>query len=183
MALLTSQSLPLGTALPSFALPDPAGIIHTSKELTGPKGILVIIACNHCPYVKAVWERIAAIGAYALAHGIGAVAINPNIHPDYPEDRPEEMAQLARRLHLSFPYLVDETQEIARALNAVCTPEFYLFGHTGLFYHGRLDDNWKDASNVGREELKEAIDRLVAGDRPPTEQIPSMGCSIKWRND
>jgi hypothetical protein len=113
---------------------------------------------------------------------VNTVAINPNIHPDYPEDRPEQMKELIREHNIRFPYLVDETQATAMAFKAQCTPDIYLYDQIQrLAYHGRIDDNWKDENQVTRHELREAIENL-ANDKPIAHyQHPSMGCSIKWR--
>jgi hypothetical protein len=111
------------------------------------------------------------------------VAINPNINPDFPDDAPDKMALKIKELGIDFPYLVDETQKVAEAFRAQCTPDIYLFGkNKALVYHGRMDDNWKDESAVTREELKEAMNNMVAGRPVDAKQMPSMGCSIKWRS-
>ncbi len=181
MALLESIKIPLGTEMPVFELADPDGTVYRSGELAGEKGLLVVFTCNHCPYAKAVWGRVAALAKHAEGFGVGTVAINPNINPDYPDDGPEKMKEMAADLDLTFPYLVDEKQETARAFKAQCTPDIYLFDDgKRLVYHGRIDDNWRDESAVIREELREALDALGAGRPVLKEQNPSMGCSIKW---
>lgn len=182
MALVESVDLALGTEMPGFELADPHGKHYGSSELLGDKGLLVIFTCNHCPYAKAVWPRTIRLAQWAEPQGVRTVAINPNIRSDYPDDLPEVMAEKIDEWGIPFPYLVDETQEVAKAYRAQCTPDPYLFDAEGeLVYHGRIDDNWKDESAVTREELKEAIERLVAGETPLEDQKPSMGCSIKWR--
>ena len=181
MALLESLKIPLGTEMPAFELADPDGTAYRSNELAGEKGLLVVFTCNHCPYAKAVWSRVAALAKHAEGLGIGTVAINPNINPNYPDDAPEQMKERAADLDLTFPYLVDQKQDTARAFKAQCTPDIYLFdGGKRLIYHGRIDDNWQDESAVVREELREALDALGAGRPVLKEQNPSMGCSIKW---
>lgn len=177
-----SIDIPLGTTMPTFALKDPDGKLYRSEELMGTTGLLVIFTCNHCPYAKAVWPRTIRLAAYAASLGINTVGINPNIHPDYPEDAPEVMKQRIKEWGITFPYLIDETQQIAAAFKAQCTPDLYLFDNNRkLVYHGRVDDNWQDESKVTREELKEAITNLAQGKPILEKQIPSMGCSIKWR--
>ncbi len=181
MALLESLKIPYGTEMPPFELADPSGTMHTGDELVGEQGLLVVFTCNHCPYAKAVWGRVASLAKHAAGLRIGTVAINPNINPKYPDDSPEKMKEMAADLGLTFPYLIDEKQETARAFKAQCTPDIYLFdGDKRLVYHGRIDDNWQDESAVIREELREALDALGAGRPVLKEQNPSMGCSIKW---
>lgn len=176
-----SLDIPLGTTMPSFDLPDPFGRQYRSETMPGSKGLLIVFTCNHCPYAKAVWPRIIVLAQRAKTKGINTVGINPNIHPEYPEDAPEVMKERIREWNIPFPYLVDESQDVARAYKAQCTPDLYLFdGSKNLVYHGRVDDNWQDESKVTKEELKEAIENLVAGKQPTGEQFPSMGCSIKW---
>lgn len=177
-----SVEVRLGTPMPSFELKDPEGKVYRSDMLYGPKGLLVIFTCNHCPYAQAVWPRTVRLAGYARESGINTVGINPNIHPDYPEDAPEVMKERIKSWGISFPYLIDESQETARAFDAQCTPDIYLFNaDKKLVYHGRVDDNWQDESKVTKEELKEAITNLAAGRPIAGKQFPSIGCSIKWR--
>ncbi|HLA69490.1 MAG TPA: thioredoxin family protein [Bacteroidota bacterium] len=178
-----SIEIPLGTTLPAFQLPDTNGTLHSSDRLLGPKGLLVIFTCNHCPYAKAVWPRSIVLALHAKILGIHTVGINPNIHPNYPEDAPEVMKEKIKEWGISFPYLIDESQNVAREYKAQCTPDIYLFDRNkNLVYHGRVDDNWQDESKVTRNELREAIDNLSSGKPISGKQFPSMGCSIKWRN-
>jgi hypothetical protein len=138
--------------------------------------------CNHCPYAQAVWPRFIRLAAYAKGMRINTVAINPNINPEYPEDSPAEMKKKIKEWAIGFPYLVDETQDVARAFKAQCTPDIYLYNNDRkLVYHGRVDDNWKDESAVTREELKEALNNHAAGIAVSKDQKPAMGCSIKWK--
>ncbi|GAB4318383.1 MAG: thioredoxin family protein [Candidatus Sumerlaeia bacterium] len=182
MALLESISVPLGTVMPGFELPAPDGTLHTRDDLMGDKGLLVVFTCNHCPYAQAVWPRLIRLAAHARRLGVNTVAINPNIHPDYPADAPDKMTEAIAELGIDFPYLYDETQNTARAYKAQCTPDLYLLDTSGrLVYHGRIDDNWKDEAAVTRHELREAIEALAAGRPIEARQMPSMGCSIKWR--
>lgn len=182
MALLESVAVPLGTKMVDFELKDPQGKLYKGFELFGKRGLLVVFTCNHCPYALAVWPRLIRLAQYARAAGINTVAINPNIHPNYPDDAPDKMLLKIKEWKIDFPYLVDETQKVADHFKAQCTPDIYLYDDKKqLVYHGRLDDNWQDESKVTREELKEAINNLAAGKPIPKDQKPSMGCSIKWR--
>lgn len=182
MTLVHSVDLPLGSPMPSFCLNDPAGKEFNGRTLLTGKGLLVVFTCNHCPYAKAQWSRLIHLADEFIGQGINTVAINSNIHPDYPDDAPLRMTELVSELGIPFPYLVDEDQQVAREFRAQCTPDPYLFDGQGqLFYHGRIDDNWQDEEAVSRQELCEAIIALMAGKGPPTGQHPSMGCSIKWR--
>lgn len=170
MALLESLDLPMGTPMPAFQLPDPDGKEHSSQNLMGPKGLLVAFTCNHCPYAIAIWPQLIALAADAQKLGINTVGINPNIHPDYPEDAPAKMKEKIKSWKIGFPYLVDATQKVAGDFKAQCTPDLYLFdAKQKLVYHGRLDD------------LNEAISHLSQGKPVDKNQKHSMGCSIKWR--
>ena len=181
MALVESLKIELGTLMPGFVLADPEGKKYNSGDLYGKKGLLVAFTCNHCPYAIAVWPRLIRLAGYMKPLDINTVGINPNIHPGYPEDAPDKMKVKIREWGISFPYLVDDTQKVARAFQAQCTPDLYLFdGTQKLIYHGRLDDNWKEESKVKREELKIAVETYLQGNPIPSEQYPSMGCSIKW---
>ena len=183
MALLESIIVPLGSKMPKFELNDPLGKKFKSDELYGERGLLVCFTCNHCPYAQAVWPRFIRIAQAARKAKINTIAINPNINPDYPDDSPEKMKDKIKELGIDFPYLVDETQEVADSFKAQCTPDLFLFNaKKELVYHGRIDDNWQDESKVMREELKEAINNLAAGKPISKDQKPSMGCSIKWRS-
>ena len=182
MALVESIDIPLKTKIPSFHLPDPNGKKISSDDLFGAKGLLVAFTCNHCPYAIAIWPRLIKLASDIKNLEINTVGINPNIHPDYPEDAPEKMLEKMVKLGIEFPYLVDETQQIAKAFKAQCTPDIYLFNKEHkLVYHGRIDNNWQDESKVTKEELKEAIVNLVNNKPISQKQYPSMGCSIKWR--
>ena len=182
MALVESADVTLGSPLPAFELPDPAGQLHASGALAGTSGLLVAVTCNHCPYARAVWPRLIELAKMAARRGVNTVAVNPNIHPGYPDDSPEAMRAKIEEWGLAFPYLIDETQEVARAMKAQCTPEFYLYdADLRLAYHGRLDDNWQDPGEVTRQELKGAIDALAAGEPIDAEQYAALGCSIKWK--
>ncbi|MCP4482910.1 MAG: thioredoxin family protein [bacterium] len=182
MVLVRSLNLELGSKMPDFVLKDFSGLTYEREFCMGEKGLLIAFTCNHCPYALAVWDRLISIANMSEPLGIKTVAINPNIHPYYPEDSPENMFIFKKERGFSFPYLVDYTQEIAKAYKAQCTPDLYLLDSEGcLVYHGRLDDSWKDASKVGKEELKLAIEALSLGKISEESQHPSLGCSIKWR--
>ncbi len=182
MSLIESVKLQLGEIMPSFSLPDPEeGVQHHTAELMGKKGLIVVFTCNHCPYAKAIWPRLIRLARAAGAKGVATVAINPNIHPDYPEDSPAHMREKIRDWKIGFPYLVDADQKVANAYSAQCTPDIYLLDpQMQLAYHGQFDDNWKDESSVKHHSLQDAVDKLVAGQPPLATQKPSLGCSIKW---
>ena len=182
MALLESIKIPLGTKIPSFNLNDPFGKTHSSDQLFGERGLLVVFTRNHCPYALAVWPRVIRLAQYGKGMRVNTVAINPNINPEFPDDAPDKMILKIKELGMDFPYLVDENQQVAESFRAQCTPDIYLFNkNKELVYHGRIDDNWKDEESVTREELKEAMNNMAAGRPIDPKQKPSMGCSIKWR--
>jgi peroxiredoxin len=171
-----------GWKAPDFDLPGTDGKRHTLAETRGPKGLLVMFICNHCPYVKAVRDRIIRDCAELKALGIGSVAISANDPNDYPEDSFENMQRVARDLKFPFPYLFDESQEVARAYDAVCTPDFFGFDKDlGLQYRGRLDASRTAPVANARRELFDAMKAVAETGRGPADQIPSMGCSIKWK--
>ena len=183
MVRTPSTMLPLGTRAPDFALPNVDGRTVTLADAAGPRGTLVMFICNHCPFVKHVADQLAALGREYLPRGIGVVAISSNDVSSHPADSPEQMVHEAEDRGYVFPYLYDETQEVAHAYHAACTPDFFLFdGDCKLAYRGQLD-----ASRPGNEvpvtgaDLRAAIDALLAGRPVPTEQRPSLGCNIKWK--
>lgn len=181
MALTESIPLdPLWQA-PSFELYNAEGKLHTLHSLMGSKGLVVVFTCNHCPYAKAIWERLIDLHLHFKDLGIPFVAINPNINPAYPQDSPPNMLELIKKLQIPFPYLVDTNQEVAKSFQAKCTPDIFLLkADSRIFYHGRLDDCWKDSKLATKHDLKEAL-QLLSSDQPPLENsFPSMGCSIKW---
>ena len=166
-----------------FALPGVDGKTYSLKDVAGPNGLLVMFICNHCPYVKAVIERIVRDVRELQTLGIGAVAIMANDPAEYPEDSFDNMKALAERLDFPMPYVLDASQEVAKAYGAVCTPDFFGFNREmGLQYRGRLDESRKETAPEGvRRDLFEAMKQVAETQRGPAEQIPSMGCSIKWR--
>jgi peroxiredoxin len=165
-----------------FALPDPDGRVVALADVEGANGTLVMFICNHCPYVRAVADRIARDARELAEHGIGAVAIMPNDWSRHPDDAPARMVAFARRHGFAFPYLIDETQAVARTYGAVCTPDFFGFNRAReLQYRGRLDDSRADPRPGARRELFEAMLQVATTGRGPEQQVASMGCSIKWR--
>ena len=170
---------------PDFSLPGVDGRTWSRDQCLGEKGLLVMFICNHCPYVKAIRDRLVRDARELQGHGINCVAIMSNDPADYPEDSFENMGRVAEEFDFPFPYLLDETQEVAKAYGAVCTPDF--FGYNaglGLQYRGRLDESRKEAAAADvRRDLFEAMKQIAETGQGPAEQIPSMGCSIKWRND
>jgi peroxiredoxin len=166
-----------------FDLPGTDGKRYRLADIKGPKGLLVMFICNHCPYVKAVIDRIVRDCAELKGHGIGSVAISANDPTDYPEDSFDQMQRVARELRFPFPYLWDESQEVARAYDAACTPDFFGFNSKlELQYRGRLDASRTTAVPNARRELFEAMVQVADTEKGPTEQISSMGCSIKWKH-
>ena len=166
-----------------FRLKGIDGREYTLADVWGPRGTLVMFICNHCPYVRAVIDRLVRDVKELQAMGIGAVAIMPNDTEAYPEDSFANMKTFARDHGFTFPYVIDETQEVARAYDAVCTPDFFGFdADLGLQYRGRLDASRKEAAPAdARRELFEAMKQVAETGRGPEDQTASMGCSIKWR--
>ncbi len=170
---------------PDFDLPGVDDRRWTRASARGENGLLVMFICNHCPYVQAVLDRIMRDARELQALGVGVVAISANDPADYPEDSFERMAELARARQFPFPYLFDETQQVARAYGAVCTPDFFGFNaKLQLRYRGRIDASGRAPALAGaRRELFEAMKTIAATGSGPAEQWPSIGCSIKWRAD
>jgi peroxiredoxin len=185
MVSLTTPVCDFGWKAPDFDLPGTDGRRHTLASARGPKGLLVMFLCNHCPYVKAVIQRIIRDARELREHGIGSIAIMSNDPADYPEDSWENMLRIARELDFPFPYVLDETQAVAKAYGAVCTPDFFGFdAGLGLQYRGRLDASKKETAPAdARRDLFEAMVEVARTGNGPREQIPSMGCSIKWKQE
>ncbi len=183
MVSLQTPVCDFGRPAVDFSLPGVDGRNWTLDQCRGEKGLLVMFICNHCPYVKAVRERLVRDAAELHSLGVNSVAIMSNDVHEYPEDSFENMRRVAAEFDFSFPYLLDESQEIARAYGAVCTPDF--FGYNAdleLQYRGRLDESRKEAAPEGvRRDLFEAMKLVAETGKGPKEQISSMGCSIKWR--
>jgi len=182
MALTESRDLPLGTPCPDFRLPSVDGKISARDDFGDAKALVVMFICNHCPYVQAVEDRIIQLQRDYASRGVQLVGICSNDPTDYPDDRPERLLARWREKRYDFPYLIDESQDLARAFHAVCTPDIFVFdGDRRLAYYGRIDDNWKEPAKVQRREMREALDALLAGRATTQEQVASIGCSIKWR--
>ncbi len=165
-----------------FDLPGVDGKRHSLANARGPNGLLVMFICNHCPYVKAVLDRIVRDCAELSAHGVGSIAIMSNDPSDYPEDSFENMKRVARERKFPFPYVLDESQEIAKAYAAACTPDFFGFNaRLELQYRGRLDASKTSPVPDARRELFDAMLGVAKTGQGPKEQVASIGCSIKWR--
>jgi peroxiredoxin len=165
-----------------FDLPGVDGRRHSLASARGPKGLLVMFICNHCPYVKAVIDRIVRDCRDLAAHGVGSIAVMSNDPTDYPEDSFDNMRRVAREKGFPFPYVLDETQQVARAYGAACTPDFFGFdANLDLQYRGRLDASRREAAPNARRELYEAMLQMAQTGVAPKEQIASIGCSIKWK--
>ena len=182
MVSLQTPVCDFGVPAPDFDLPGVDGRRWSRDACMGEKGLLVMFICNHCPYVKAVLDRIVRDTADLQALGVNSVAIMSNDPTDYPEDSFANMQRVAERNRFSFPYLWDESQAVAKAYGAVCTPDFFGYNAAGaLQYRGRLDASRKDAAPTdARRDLFEAMRQVASTGKGPEEQIPSMGCSIKW---
>jgi peroxiredoxin len=178
----TAPICDFGWKAPAFDLPATDGRRYSLADVAGPNGTLVMFICNHCPYVKAVIERIVRDCAELRGHGIGSVAICSNDPVSYPEDSFDNMKRVAQDLRFPFPYLWDETQATARAYGAVCTPDFFGFNRNlELQYRGRLDASRTSPVPNARRELFEAMTQIARTGQGPKDQIASMGCSIKWK--
>ncbi|RCV11763.1 hypothetical protein SETIT_2G212200v2 [Setaria italica] len=188
MARTETTGVAVGFRAPEFELPEPlTGKLWTLDDFEGNPALLVMFICNHCPFVKHLKKDIAKLTSFYMEKGLGAVAISSNSIRTHPQDGPERMAEEAKLFKYPFPYLYDESQEVAKAFGAVCTPEFYLFKKQDgrrpfeLFYHGQFDDS-RPSNNVpvtGRD-LSRAIDCALSGQELPFVEKPSVGCSIKW---
>ena len=182
MAAKTTPLCDIGWKAPDFRLEGIDGRSHALADCAGERGTLVMFLCNHCPFVKAVIDRIVRDVDELAGHGIGAVAIMPNDTQAYAADSFDNMKRFAAEHGFGFPYLIDRTQEIARAYDAVCTPDFFGFDSAlGLRYRGRLDASRMEPLPGARRELLEAMIQIAETGQGPGEQLPSMGCSIKWR--
>ena len=183
MALTPSTMLALGTEAPDFRLPDPTGRVVTRDELRGAPALLVAFLCNHCPYVQHIREGFARFAKEYRAKGLAIVAINSNDARSHPDDAPAAMAREIERFGYVFPYLVDETQAVAKAYRAACTPDFFLFDASRkLVYRGQFDASRPgNATPVTGADLRAATDAALAGRAVPSSQLPSLGCNIKWK--
>ncbi|MCA0892724.1 thioredoxin family protein [Microbulbifer agarilyticus] len=182
MALTPSTMIPLGTPMPAFALPNADGKAVNSNALGG-KPLVVMFICNHCPFVKHIADGLAAFGKDTVAKGVNVVAINSNDFASYPADSPAKMREEIALRGYEFEYLVDEDQSVAKAFDAACTPDFFLFDRDGkLAYRGQFDDSrpGNDAP-VNGKDLHAAVNAVLAGEKPADDQVASIGCNIKWK--
>ena len=177
-------SLRSGDAAPEFQLPAPDGTLHSLQALRGNGGLLVVFACNHCPFVIHLADALGSFAAEIESEGIGTVAINSNDIEKYPADAPDRMAVFAAERGWNFPYLFDETQEVAKAYGAACTPDFFLFDHElRLYYAGQFDGTRPGSGRTpSGDDLRAAVAGMLAGQEPPERPFPSSGCNIKWRS-
>ena len=181
VSLITPPGQPGWPAAP-FDLPGTDGKRHSLQSVRGPNGTVVMFICNHCPYVKAVADKIVRDMAELARHGVGSIAVSSNDPTDYPEDSFEHMPAFAAKHAFPFPYVHDETQEVARTYGAVCTPDFFGFDRDlKLAYRGRLDASGRSSDPTAARELFEAMLAIARTGKAPAVQHPSVGCSIKWR--
>ncbi len=182
MTLIESLEVQLGTPAPDFQL---RGVDEHTYALSdfGERAILVVVfMCNHCPYVQACIERLVVLQHDFIDKGVRFVGINANDTKDHPDDDFEEMKIFAREKNMNFPYLRDETQQVAKAYHAVCTPDIFVYDEQRtLKYHGRIDNNWKDVSKITSQDLRSALEAMARHQTVDQIQLPSMGCSIKWK--
>jgi peroxiredoxin len=184
MARTPSSMVALGSAAPDFVLRDVVtGRMVARADVAGPKGMLAMFICRHCPFVKHVQEELARLGRDYANSGVGIVAISANDESTHPEDSPANLAAMSKELGFSFPYLFDDSQDVAKAYDAQCTPDFFLYDAKGtLAYRGQLDDSRPgNGIPVTGQDLRSALDDLLAGRPISIQQRPSIGCNIKWR--
>ncbi len=183
MAATASTMLPLGTEAPDFSLLDTEGKPVSLRDFKDAPALLVVFMCNHCPFVKHILDGLVGLIKDYQAKGVAAVGINSNDVAAYPEDRPEMMAKVAKQKGFTFPYLYDETQDVAKAYHAACTPDFFLFDKARkLVYRGQMDDSRPgNGIPVTGKDLRAALDAVLEGIPAPAKQKPSIGCNIKWK--
>jgi len=183
MVMTPSTMPPLGTEAPAFRLPDTEGRIVSLEDFSDAPGLLVMFICNHCPFVKHIRTELAHFGREYRDKGLAIVAVNSNDVRNYPDDSPDKMGREVREVGYTFPYLFDESQDVAKAYGAACTPDFFLFGRDRrLVYRGQFDDSRPgiDAPVTGKD-LRAAADTVLAGRAAAEEQRASVGCNIKWK--
>jgi peroxiredoxin len=184
MALTFSPNPQAGDKCPEFKLPAVDGKLYERSSFFHGKPVVFMFICNHCPYVKAIEDRLIHLGHELHVLGVSMVGICSNDSSDYPEDSFPQLKKRAEEKKYPFVYLHDESQEVAKKFGAVCTPDFFVYDSAGeLAYRGRLDDSWKDPAHVTHHDLSNAVHKLLAEQKVNLEQIPSMGCSIKWKAD
>lgn len=184
MALTHTPPAELGTPLPSFELPGIDGKTYQALDFKKSNPIVIMFICNHCPYVKAVEDRLIQLGTDLRERNIPVVAICSNDGEKYPDDSFEKLKERAQVKRYPFTYLHDEDQKVAKEFGAICTPDFFVYdSNYKLAYRGRLDDNWKEPAKATQRELFDAVLKLERGQRLTDKQTPSMGCSIKWKTD
>jgi peroxiredoxin len=183
MAQTPSTMLALGTKAPAFKLSDTDGRLIALDSFKSSPALLVMFICNHCPFVKHIRAELASIGVEYQKRGAAVVAIMPNDVANYPDDSPAKMKDEAKAAGYTFPYLYDESQAVAKAYRAACTPDFFVFDKSGsLVYRGQLDDSRpKNDVPVSGKDLRAALDAVLAGQAPAAKQMPSIGCNIKWK--
>jgi peroxiredoxin len=182
MVLLNSEKIKLGVPAPQFTLPSVDGKTYLLNDFSNKKVLVVLFICSHCPYVQAIEDRILELERDLRPQNVQFVGICSNDPTDYPDDSPENLFKRWKAKNYGFPYLIDAEQEVAKDYGAVCTPDIFVFDEKRLLaYHGQLDNNWKDPQGVTRQDLRIAIEQLLAGQSLTPEQTPSMGCSIKWK--
>lgn len=177
-----SKGMPVGTSAPAFSLPAVDGQTYSIESFRDAKLLVVIFTCNHCPYAQALEQRFIEIQRDYAPKGVQLCAISSNDVRAYPDDSFEKMRERAAEQNWNYPYLHDESQAVARAYDAACTPDIFVFdAERKLRYNGRCDDNWREADKVSRQDLRQALDALLAGRAIDFDVHPALGCSIKWR--
>lgn len=184
MAAIETVSIPLGFPAPDFKLLDTiSGEYKTLEDFKSDKATLVMFICNHCPYVKWIMDELVSLGNDYLPKGVKIVAISSNDADKYPQDGPDKMKELAEAIKMPYPYLYDETQEVAKAYFAACTPDFSIFDKDlKCVYRGQLDDSRPNRNAPTGKDIRTALDAILAGQPVPEKQIPSIGCNIKWKS-
>lgn len=182
MVLLESNKGKIGSSIIDFNLKSVDGKFYSLENFKDSKIIVIVFMCNHCPYVKAVINRLTALQEKFINSNVSFIGINPNDTDSYPDDSYENMISFAKERKINFHYLIDETQDVAAYYDAVCTPDIFVYNESRLLkYRGRIDDNWKEEDKVVSRDLEKAISLLLNNEEINFEQIPSMGCSIKWK--
>ncbi len=184
MAAIETTQIELGFNAPDFNLPDTvSGKMMSLSDFKAEKATLVMFICNHCPFVKNIWDELIRLGNDYQSKGVSIIAISSNDAANYPQDGPDKMKELAEATNLPFPYLFDESQEVAKAYDAVCTPDFSIFdAEMKCVYRGQLDDSRPgNGTAANGKDIRTALDALIAGEKVSATQKPSIGCNIKWK--